>query len=185
MHISNPKKFCKLVFSICAGILLSIILNTKIFPSQNLIITYYFIKAIALSIVFSAIIYKVLTADRNIIIALYVVVISSLMAIIGLFIINCIMNPSYNDPDGAASFYLRTILVSNMLWIPTFYFLIKKEMNTYEKLFISVFLPLIGCCLISLSPLGIFMFMTLFFIFIPISFLVVSLLSIIKLPEIK
>ena len=127
----------------------------------------------------------VLTFDRNIFIILYVVGISSLMAIIGLVIINSIMNSSYNDPDRTTSFYLRTILVSNILWIPTFYLLIKKEMNFIKKLFISAFLPLIGCCLISLSPIGTIMFMTLSYIFIPISFLVVSLLSIIKLPEVE
>ena len=185
MHISNQKTLCKLIFSICAGILLSIILNVIIIPSQNLIITYYLIKFIAFSVVFSAIIYKVLTVDRNIITALYVVGISSLMAIIGVFIVIGIMNPSYNGPNGEASLYLRTILVSNLLWIPTFYFLIKREMSIYIKLSISIFLPLIGCCLICLSPVGVFVFIILIYIFIPISFLVVFLLSIIKLPEIK
>ena len=89
----------------------------------------------------------------------YVIIIVSAMAIIGLLIIAS--NLSYKEPDGAFYFYLKTIIVSNVLWIPVFYLWIKKSMTFDKKLFISIAVPLLGCCMMAFSPFGILIFLRL------------------------
>ena len=111
----------------------------------------------------------------------YVIFIASVMAILGLLIVTSSLG--YKEADGLFYFYLKTVFVSNLLWIPVFYLWIRKIMTFDKKLFISIVVPLMGCCVMAFSPFGIIYFLMLFFVFIPISYFVIYLLSFVKLSD--
>ena len=112
---------------------------------------------------------------------LFVMLISTVLSIIGLYVIVRLTDLSFTTEDHKLELYYLTIFVSNVLWIPSYYIWIRKGINLKYRIIISIFLPFVGSCIVLNPVFGILSFITLFWMYIPISFIAVSALSYISI----